>query len=536
MRFSKTKKKPFYEPADTINLAGGPAYKQSPKLELVSLVLSTFLNDSYYESANGTLARLLALLNGEDSKFAAKLALFARNECGMRTVTNVIAAMVAKLVKGENWVRRFIAAVVRRPDDAVEILACYISLFGKPVPNSLKKGLGDAIVKFNGYQLAKYRCASHEISLVDLVNIVHPVPNEKNAEAFKELVGGTLRSFDTWEVELSKAGSIKNEKDKNESKGAVWTKLIGERKLGMLALTKNLRNIAEQADLETVKAAAEMLRNADAVQKSLVMPFRFVDAYFELKAAEPSEYGTSSTLHYCEDPEIVILNAEGSMFLSEKLYKEKIALQKAKAEEFAKLKEKRNILKNALHDAVELSLASVPKFKGNTVIMLDCSGSMSGRPYQIGATFAGAIARTNKADVVLFDTDARFLDLSSGPKRTLRFVEAMAEKFTGGGTDFDCAFKLLEQLNARYDRIVILSDMQAWVSDHACQREFARYTKRCGGDPKLFSFDLAGHGTMQFPEKSVYCVAGWSDKALELFELLDNDINALVNRIEAMQL
>jgi uncharacterized protein with von Willebrand factor type A (vWA) domain len=161
---------------------------------------------------------------------------------------------------------------------------------------------------------------------------------------------------------------------------------------------------------------------------------------------------------------------------------------------------------------------------------------MAGRPYEIGATFAGALARTNGADVILFDTEAKYLDLASQPEDTFEFVEEMMRQCTGGGTDFDCPFKLLEREGARYERIVIFSDMQAWVSDNACQREFRRYAKRVGGKPKLYSFDLAGYGTMQFPEGSVCCIAGWSDKALELMGLLEEDIDSLARRIEAVPL
>jgi len=112
-------------------------------------VLSTFLTDSYYEKAGQTLCRFLNLLNETDPEFAAKLAIFARNECGMRLVSHVIAAKTARLVKGKNWVRRFIKNVVRRPDDAIEILAFYLNVFGRPVPNSLKKGPAFCCLKKN---------------------------------------------------------------------------------------------------------------------------------------------------------------------------------------------------------------------------------------------------------------------------------------------------------------------------------------------------------------------------------------------------
>jgi hypothetical protein len=68
--------------------------------------------------------------------------------------------------------------VVRRPDDAIEILAYYLAVYNKPIPNALKKGLGTALSRFDEYQLAKYRKSAAEISLVDVLNLVHPPHTE----------------------------------------------------------------------------------------------------------------------------------------------------------------------------------------------------------------------------------------------------------------------------------------------------------------------------------------------------------------------
>ena len=38
----------------TENLAGGQAYTQTPELELVSILLTSFANDTFYKSANDT--------------------------------------------------------------------------------------------------------------------------------------------------------------------------------------------------------------------------------------------------------------------------------------------------------------------------------------------------------------------------------------------------------------------------------------------------------------------------------------------------
>jgi hypothetical protein len=75
----------------TTNLAGGQAYTQSPELELISILLNSFVDDQFYRSSNVTLDRLKTILDKVDPKFAAKAAIFARDKFGMRSITHALA-------------------------------------------------------------------------------------------------------------------------------------------------------------------------------------------------------------------------------------------------------------------------------------------------------------------------------------------------------------------------------------------------------------------------------------------------------------
>ena len=54
--------------------------------------------------------------------------------------------------------------------------------------------------------------------------------------------------------------------------------------------------------------------------------------------------------------------------------------------------------------------------------------------------------------------------------------------------------------------------------------------------PRIYSFDLKGLGTLQFPHERVYCPAGWSDRVFEIMQKLDRDPEALVSEVEAVSL
>lgn len=456
----------------THNLAGGEAFIESPKLEFVSILLTSFVQDQFYRSEGGGIQRIVDLLNAiPDKKFAAKAALYARNEFGMRSVTHLVAAALAAQVKGEEWTKAFFDKVIHRPDDMTEILA----LVQKPVPNALKKGFATALARFDEYQLAKYRREGSDVSLVDVVNLVHP----KNTEAIKKLVAGTLKSTETWEAKLSSSGKAESDEEKAELKGAAWKELIAEKKIGYFALLKNLRNIIQQADPETIQKAFEMLQDEKLIKKSLVLPFRYLTAMEEI--AKTNDAASRQTM---------------------------VAISKA----------------------LDIATANVPKLPGKTLVALDISSSMTGRVREIASLFAAIILKANDADLIRFWDTASYQTINP-----LDSTTTIANSIAGaqGGTNFHSVF---EEANHAYDRIVILSDMQGWIGGGAPSQSVAEYKRRTGANPHIYSFDMAGYGTLQFPEPQVYALAGFSDKIFDIMKLLEQDKNALIHTIEKVEL
>lgn len=463
--------------ADTVNLAGGEAYSQSPELELISILLSSFANDQFYRKATDTFSQLKKLIGKCDPEFVAKAAVYARTKFGMRSISHVAASELAKHVSGKSWAKDFYSAVVYRPDDMMEILSYHTQVNGK-ITKAMKSGLAKAFDKFDRYSLAKYRGEGKGFKLVDVVNLVHPKATEKNKEAIKALIKGELKSFDTWETELSKAGQLATSEDeKSDLKKEVWIKLIREKKLGYFALLRNLRNIIEQAP-EVITEACAMLADDSLIKKSLVLPFRYITAYDEL-----SKLSTGKVVR-----EVII----------------------------------------ALNKALDISVLNVPKFDGETCIVLDISGSMQGKPSVIGALFSAILVKSNNADFVTFDTEAKYRNVNPMDS-TITITNSM--RFNGGGTDFHCIFRTL---NKKYDRIIILSDMQGWVGYNTPAAAFNQYKGATGSNPFVYSFDLQGYGSMQFPEKKVFCLAGFSDKVFDIMNLLEQDKEALINEIKSV--
>ncbi len=478
------------KPTKTKNLAGADAYTQSLELELISILLTSFVTDQYYRKADDTLEKLKEIIADCDPLFIAKAVVYARNEFGMRSISHVCASEVAKHLSGSEWAKGFYDKIIRRPDDMTEILAYHKSHNGK-IPNSMKKGFAKSFDKFDAYQLAKYRSEGKTMSLIDVVNLVHPVPVEKNEQALKQLVAGTLKSTGTWESQLTKAGQEGDSAEEvSSNKEQVWTTLVNEGKIGYFALLRNLRNIQEQAP-KVLNNALEMLVQEGLIKKSLVMPFRFLTAI----------------------------------------------------EQFNTLPDSGAIIK-ALSTALDISCNNVPEFSGNTLVACDYSGSMQrgiGSMRYIATTFGAILAKKNEADFMIFGDSAEYLSYNSDDS-TLSIVQSHVKNnsgygsngldvYVGHGTNFGSVF---QKANKDYDRVVLFTDMQSWRGNTQLAAE--DYKKRFNIDTHIYTVDLAGYGTMQFPAHKVYCLAGFSDKIFDVMKILESDRNALVNKIKDVEL
>ena len=469
----------------TENLAGGQAYAQSNELALISLLLTSFVNDQFYKNAQTTLADLKKLSEKiKDKEFVAKSAIYARDKFGMRSVTHALAAELTSQLNGAEWGKDFYNKVVVRVDDMTEILSYYLAYKTEKnnpkFPNALKKGFAKAFDKFDGYQLAKYKGENKEVKLVDIVNLVHPVPTQRNLEALQLLVKGELKNTQTWESKLSAVGQqAESEEDLAELKSNAWSELIETKKIGYFALLRNLRNIITQSP-QSVKAACEMLVDERLIKNSRVLPFRFATAYDEI-----NKIGSS--------------------------------------------KEVRDVLM-AINQALEVSVQNVPKFDGETLVVMDVSGSMMGRASEIASLFGAVLAKANNCDVMTFATNADYK--SYNPMDSVMSIRS-SFRYSGGGTNFKSIF---QKANKKYDRIIILSDMQGWMGYTTPSSEFKSYKSKFGANPFVYSWDLAGYGTLQFPENNVFALAGFSDKVFDIMKMMELDKKALYNEINAIQL
>lgn len=459
----------------TVNKEGHVAYGMTDKSKLVTQVLTSFFNEKkFYGDNSKEMMELIPKVIKADPEFVSNLAVFARREFNMRSVAHVLTAFLAYEVEGKPYVRSTVKGVSLRGDDITEIMAFYLSTWGKPIPNSLKKGIGEVMQTLDEYSLAKYKGSGKEVKMRDLLCLCRPKPvNREQEDLWKRCLEGKLETPYTWETELSAKGNTKE----------VWEELIASHKVGYMAMLRNLRNIIN-AGPDNLDAALNYIRNPEAVRKSKQLPFRFLNAYRSLNG-----------------------------LASSKVF-------------------------DALEDAIDISVENLPKIPGRTIIAMDTSGSMDSCISSKSdvkccdiSVLLGLIANRICDDSIVytFNHSIKRMDISRRGgliENTIRYAHPY------GGTDMALPFQAMIDGKIKADRIIILSDNECngWGSK-TIQTYADRYRKITGNDIWVHAIDLQGYGTQQFHGKHTNIIAGWSEKVFDFIKLAEQGESTLEKAI-----
>jgi hypothetical protein len=494
---------------------GAPGFARDPKSELFLLSVSHLGDGSFYESAAERDSRFTALIHqvaATDPEWLVRFVPWLRDSAGMRTASVLAAAETARafLDAGRPGGRSVIAAALQRADEPGELLAYWRSRYGRSIPKPVKRGIGDALFRLLGqHPLLKYDTGSHAYRFADVLALVHPGDRKGSAQGGKfrgdwqrDLFGYAIdRRYGRDEIPdslpmirenqrlraeagedpsvLLDAGRLKaagltwedalSLAGPNVSKQELWTALVPL--LGYFGLIRNLRNIdaAGVAD-DVAAAAAARIADPEQVRKSRLFPFRFLAAH---QAVPSLRWG------------------------------------------------------HPLELALNASLASVPRLRGRTLILVDRSGSMFGpvsaksglNRADSAALFGSALAiRAEQADLVEFGSGSQLVlstDAAKGsgqPEALLKMVQRFGSL---GGTNTADAVRCWYR---GHDRVVIVTDEQAWAG-------------RAGADPlaavpdnvPAYTWNLAGekfgHGPSGVGFRHTF--GGLTDHSFKMISLLE---------------
>ncbi|WP_022982937.1 TROVE domain-containing protein [Ideonella sp. B508-1] len=467
-----------------------PAYAFGSRHQLAQLAATGCLSRTFYAQAEDQLDQVLALAQQLEPAFVAKTAIYARQSGHMKDMPALLAASLA--------VRdvALLAQVFNRVVDNGKMLRNFVQILRSGAVG--RKSLGSRPKKLVQHWLMTATekqllnaAVGNTPSLADVVKMVHPKPAEAwRAAWFAWLIG---RSFDeaalppiTQTFERFKRATARGEDAELPDvpfqmltalplTSAQWAQVARQGSWQMVR--QNLNTFTRQGVFELpglAEAVAAKLSDAQAVARARVMPYQLLSAFKAAGEAVPAQ------------------------------------------------------VRDALQDAMELSLVNVPALAGRVVVCPDVSGSMgsavtghrgsatsSVRCIDVAALVAAAVLRRNpQARVLPFEQDV--VKLSLNPRDSVMTNAQALAKIGGGGTSCSAPLAWLNREGAAVDLVILVSDNESWVD---AKRRGATQTlrewellKQRNPKARLVCIDIQPTASTQAAERhDILNVGGFSD-------------------------
>jgi TROVE domain-containing protein len=505
-------------PIVTQPVATGHTYNQAPgfardaKSELFLLAVTNLVTqDTHYEKATARDQRYLGLIHqvaAEDPAWLARFLSWLRREANMRTAALVGALEFVKARQGNpltrvnanttGLLRQTVGGVLVRADEPGEALAYWINTHGRNIPKPVKRGIADAAQHlYNERNTLKYDTESKAFRFGDVLELCHVAPNRMYQEAlFKHLIdrrhgragmpeGLRMIERNAWvraNVASGNMGVLLNSDvlreagmtwedalslaGSNVPKKDLWEALIPT--MGVMALLRNLRNFDEAGVSDAAaQTVIDKFRSADEVRGSRVLPMRMLSAY---RSVSNLRWGYP------------------------------------------------------LEQALEHSLANVPALDGETLILIDTSGSMRNRMsdrsellrWDAAALFGLALAkRAERPTVVSYAGRSSLFPVERSASLLVMYEAFRRTHLLGGNTATEGTLRAY--FREGFKRVVIVTDEQADAHGQGAVGSWLP------SNVLLVTFNVAGYQMGHGPSGSAnrVTVGGLSDAAFQLLPMLD---------------
>ena len=501
---------------DTVNGAGGVAYKRTPKQALAQFVATGCLNDTFYASAQSQLDEVASFAQSVDGAFLAKAAIYGRQRAHMKDLPALLVALIS--VKAPEHLEVAFERVI----DSPRMLRTFVQIMRSGAVG--RRSLGSRPKRLirrwleNRSDDALFRASvGNSPSIADIVKMVHPKPQTPSRQAlYGHLIGRPVdadnlpelvRQFEAWKqdptgappdvpFQMLTAFDLSTEQWADIARRAPW-------QMTRMNLSTFLRHgVFKLPGMTTM--IAERLRNQQLVERSRVLPYQLLMAYKAAGDNVPHQ------------------------------------------------------VREALQDAMEHSLRNVPRIDGKVFVFPDVSGSMhmSITGYRPGATsavrcvdvaglVAAALLRTNpQATVMPFES--RVVSVRLEAHHTVMHNAQKLASLNAGGTNCSAPLRQLNERKAKGDLLIYVSDNESWIDSRRYGRgptamlEQWTLFKRRNPKARLVCIDLVPGSTTQAKErKDIWNVGGFSDDVFHLLAQIgrgEASVDHWVREIEKVEL
>ena len=494
----QTVKGMFTPKADTINEAGGLAYKLSPKAALAQYAATGCFNQTFYADAGEQLEKVLALAKELDAEFVAKTAVYAREKGFMKDMPALLVAVLS--TKDKALFEKTFPRVI----DNGKMLRNFVQIMrsgatGRKSLGSLPKRLVREWFETRKAETVFKQSVGQSPSFADVLKMVHPKPKDAEREALYGYFIGR-------DIDHDKLPEIVKAFERFKNGDALEVPAVPFQMLTALPIsTKEWTTIARNAawqmtrmnlntfqrhgvfrDAEMVELIANRLRDRDAIRKARVFPYQLLVAF------------TAASN-----------NAQIPREITE-----------------------------ALQDAMEIATENVPEINGKVYVFPDVSGSMHSaitgfrkgatsavRCIDAAALVAATILRKNPtAEVIPFESD--IVKLRLNPRDSIMTNANKLASLPAGGTNCSAPLRHLNRTKAKGDLLVYVSDNESWIdtpvhgrfggSGTETMKQWNEFKSR-NKDAKLVCIDIQPYAHTQAKERAdILNVGGFSDQVFNL--------------------
>jgi 60 kDa SS-A/Ro ribonucleoprotein len=478
--------------ADAANREDAPAYALSPKHQLAQIAATGTLSRTFYAEAREQLDDVTALAGQISPRFIAQAAIWARTRGRMKDMPALLLAVLST----QNPV--LLARVFPRVIDNGRMLRTFVQIMrsgavGRKSLGSRPKALVQAWLNAASDSQILHSAVGQSPSLADVIRMAHPKPASAERKAlYAYLIGKP------YDVAMIPPVLQAFEAFKRDARAPVPD--VPFQMLTALELTpQHWAAIAKSAGWQMLRM------NLNTFDRQCVFA---LDGFAEMIAkrlSDPAEIAKSRALPY-----------------------------QLMAAYMAAGKDVPVIVREALQDAMQMSIANVPAIAGNVVICPDVSGSMSSpvtgirkgatsavRCIDVAALVAAAMLQANHtARMLPFEKDV--VDVRLNPRDTVLTNAAKLAAIGGGGTNCSAPLVRLNAQRAKVDLVVFVSDNQSWIDARGATLAtgvMAEWTKFKSRNPeaKLVCIDIQPYGTTQAPERDdILNIGGFSDAVFEM--------------------
>ena len=191
------------------------------------------------------------------------------------------------------------------------------------------------------------------------------------------------------------------------------------------------------------------------------------------------------------------------------------------------------IVRNALEQALEISLLNVPRIAGRVVVCPDVSGSMSSpvsgfrgsatssvRCIDVAALVAAAMLRKNP-DAMVLPFEQSVVTYQLDAQGTVMENAARLAAIGGGGTNCSAPLLRMNSKKELADLVIYVSDNESWIDARrsGATATMGQWTvfKQRNPQAKLVCIDIAPHATTQAMEREdILNIGGFSDDVFRI--------------------